>query len=490
MKNYYTNSITYGLLSIIANSFNNLVKQSLFIQFFFRNLNEYIVFENSYFYKIAILPIKLLKNISNGIQKHLKESFILNILNKFILSRLEVMIFLTVFLVPFIPTKVLLGIISLNVVLFLVKRMYDNNFKLVCTPMDIFMILFSMTVVYSGLTSFTVKSSLSIGILYILFILFYFVAENTIKSYDSIYYAFVFMVFAGFLVSLYGIYQHFTLADTVQAWVDTEMFEDIKSRVYSTLDNPNVLGEYLVLLIPMSIALFWESKKNSQRLIFIVTTITMIVCLVFTYSRGAWLGLMLALFIFVVFLDKRLILLGVVALLIMPFVLPPSIINRFASIGNIQDSSSAYRISIWLGSLGIVKDYWISGIGMGTEVFKMIYSRYALSAAYALHSHNLYIQLLIEFGIVGFSLFILMIGVFYKKLIISYKKKSKFISTFMIALCSGLGGYLLQGLVDNIWYNYKVVFTFWIIITFGMVCYNLINQDLGRISYDKCDSCN
>jgi O-antigen ligase len=204
----------------------------------------------------------------------------------------------------------------------------------------------------------------------------------------------------------------------------------------------------------------------------------MLICLVYTYSRGAYIGLILAFALFAVLRDRRFVILGIIGLIMLPFVLPPSVINRFTSIGNLTDTSSSYRISVWLGSLKLAKDYWPSGIGLGLEPFKLIYPKYSLNAAYAHHSHNIYIQLLIETGISGFLMFFTMVVVYYKTMLAGfYKTKDKFISTFMIAIAAGMAGYLAQGMVENIWYNNRVLLTFWVMLAFGMIARGMISKD-------------
>jgi putative inorganic carbon (HCO3(-)) transporter len=133
---------------------------------------------------------------------------------------------------------------------------------------------------------------------------------------------------------------------------------------------------------------------------------------------------------------------------------------------------------VWLGSLKLAKDYWPSGIGLGLEPFKLIYPKYSLNAAYAHHSHNIYIQLLIETGISGFLMFFAMVVVYYKTMLTGfYKTKDKFISTFMIAIAAGMAGYLAQGMVENIWYNNRVLLTFWVMLAFGMIARGMISKD-------------
>jgi O-antigen ligase len=315
-------------------------------------------------------------------------------------------------------------------------------------------------------------------LVYIAYIMFYFILVNTIKNKQQLYTLVALLVLSTTLISLYGLYQLKTVGATSEAWVDTTLFEDIKARVGSTFENPNVLGEYLVLIIPVAIAMLWGQKGWISKIVTLGLTVIMLVCLGYTYSRGAYIGLVLAFALFAVLRDRRFVILGVFGLLMLPFVLPPSIINRFASIGNLSDTSSSYRISVWLGSLKIVKDYWPSGIGLGLEPFKLLYPKYSLNAAYAFHSHNIYIQLLIETGIAGFLMFASMVVIYYKTMLSGfYKTKDKFTSTFMIAIASGMAGYLAQGMVDNIWYNNRVLLTFWVMLAFAMIAKALVSKD-------------
>jgi len=75
-------------------------------------------------------------------------------------------------------------------------------------------------------------------------------------------------------------------------------------------------------------------------------------------------------------------------------------------------------------------------------------------------------------------MFFAIIAVYYKTLLAGfYKTKDKFISTFMIAVASGMAGYLAQGMVENIWYNNRVLLTFWVMLAFGVIAKALITED-------------
>ena len=85
-----------------------------------------------------------------------------------------------------------------------------------------------------------------------------------------------------------------------------------------------------------------------------------------------------------------------------------TVVTRFTSIGNLADTSTAYRVHIWMGSLNMARDVLLSGLGSGMGVFAAVYPQYALGGIEAApHSHNLYLQIVIELGIFGLLAFII-----------------------------------------------------------------------------------
>ncbi|WP_373000431.1 O-antigen ligase family protein [Lutispora sp.] len=395
-----------------------------------------------------------------------------------VLWKYEIGVFFSVALIPLSPTIPLLGLVLLTIVSFVIRQFISSNFRFSVTPIDPFIVFFIGVMLFSSLTSYTQQSSLMTLAINVIIIAFYFVLINTITTKQRLYNAVAFLLLTSAVAAAYGIYQYYMGDLTADAWVDATLFEDIKTRVVSTFGNPNILGEYLILIIPLSIALLWEQKNWLVKLSVMGLTAIMIMCLVYTSSRGAWLGFVLAISMFTVLRDKRLLILYLIGLFFIPFILPTSIINRFTSIGNLQDSSLAYRLSIMLGSLKMVKDYWPSGIGLGIEPFKLIYPQYSFSAAYAQHSHSFYIELLLETGIVGFLVFMGMLLVFFKSILSHYfRVKDRFISTFMLMSGISLIGYLIHGIAEYIWYNNRVLLTFWVVIALGMAAYKLTVGD-------------
>jgi len=390
-----------------------------------------------------------------------------------VLKHTHLGVFVVALASPILPTMVLAGCSVLCAISFGLKLLRSKSIKLMYSPLYIPAALFAFSYFLGAITSFAFVSSAGIFLIHLAFILFYFVAYNILgneKAYKAITSSFVLV---GGLVAAYGVLQNFIGVSSTSSWVDSSMFTDIKQRVYSTFDNPNVLGEYLVIMIPLAMAFFLRSEKKLHKVIYFGVLALCVLCLIFTWSRGAWLGAMLAVMIFLVATDKRWALCALLIIVILPFIPTilssnSAVVGRLTSIGDMSDSSTAYRVSIWQSSLKIIKDFWLGGIGTGSNAFAFVYEKYAApGVSFALHSHNLFLQIIVEMGIGGFAVFIALLLKYFKssaQTLLYCDNKKTLRTTVTTASASGILGLLLQGMTDYVWYNYKILLIFWIVL--------------------------
>ncbi|MCX7715297.1 MAG: O-antigen ligase family protein [Clostridia bacterium] len=382
-------------------------------------------------------------------------------------------IYLAVFSAPFVPTMALAALCLLTLFSLLIKSVTTSYFRWRFDAMGVGIIFLLLLFFASSLASFSPSGSLMVWSMYFVFMTFYFVIINTVKTKKQLFGLLKAFAIGGAFVAFYGILQYVFGWNTKNAWIDTAMFEDATMRVYSTLENPNVLGEYLLLVLPISAGFLFFYKERETWLakaVFGIITAMIFVCLILTQSRGCWLGFILGTVIFITFVNGRLWGLVPVILCILPLAVPQTIVHRLMSIGNMSDSSTSYRVYIWLGTISMLKDFWIGGIGMGEKAFNCVYPFYSYNTIVAPHSHNLFLQFMTESGIAALLAFIVLMVIFVKKMIVSYHygKKNDASSIMSIAFISGVSAFLLQSLFDYTFYNYRVMAMFFMFLAFGM----------------------
>ena len=467
MNKILKDSLIYKLLIGISNWINKIFSESFLVGLFMKEKDSKKVDDDTIFSKFMMKFISFIQKIAHKIKLD-------KVFENSIFAKPMIWLSITVLAVPFVSTMMSLLLLICTALSLFLKVAINKNFKLKYFKTNAWVLMFALVIGICAVTSISLEESRNIALLMIAFVLSYFVVINTIENEKQFKFILYIFSIAAVITAFYGLYQYMFGDLYSQAWLDKEMFEDIKMRVYSTFENPNVYGEYLILAIPIIAGLLWTEKGIFKKLFWLGSLGVTMLALALTFSRGCWLGIILAIGLLAIMIDRRFILLGIVVLLFLPFVLPESIINRFLSIGNMGDSSTSYRVYIWMGTLAMLADYWFSGIGLGITSFNTIYPIYSYNDISAPHSHNLYLQLVVEFGIVGLIVFLGMLYNFYKETIISICKKKNILTSSLIA---GVSGFMLQSMFDHTWYNYRVVLIFWIIIAFGLVSTKVSKSD-------------
>ncbi len=375
-----------------------------------------------------------------------------------------------IFLVlPFLTTMQLvftLGTIYLSFILKLICGRRILRIKLT----DYAAIAFMAFVFFGGIYSVD-SSSFEKMCVFMCFMLAYFVVKNTLGSPALVRRCIYAIITSSVIVSLIGLYQNFFGTFTANAWLDTKTFSDINGRVVSTFQNPNVLGEYIIMVFPIILAMMISTKHRNERFAYFFAAVVNCACLVFTWSRGAWLGFIVSLIVFFAVSGKHFLTTAILSIPLLGvglyFAMDTVILNRFT---NISDSSASYRFNIWRGVIRMLDEIGLHGIGIGEGAFRMIYPGYSLSGIEAApHSHNLFLQIVVETGI--FSLIAFLIFLFlYTQCSLAFCKNAcaPANKTICLGIFAGIVAFLIQGLTDYVWYNYRIFLLFWMILGLGL----------------------
>ncbi len=366
---------------------------------------------------------------------------------------------------PVLPT---MGVVALGVYLLaamFIKYLYGENKEINVDTFDIAILAMCGVIVYGVMNSFALSGSVLPAAVYMLFVSSFYVLRRACREKDFLHMLLNLIVFVSALVSLYGIYQKLT-GQAETTWTDTEMFEEMGGRIYSTFGNPNVFGEYLLMVMPITFGLMLKSASANRKVVYLGIFSLQTVCMILTYSRGCWIGIALSMAIMIVFSRRKLTSLMVFGVLLAPLFIPQTIMQRLMSIGNVADTSTSYRVYIWQGTLRMLKDFWYCGVGIGEAAFGNVYPSYSLNAVSAPHAHNLYLHILSETGILGFGTVVVLIALFYKYISSAAITNSENKIT-AISLGAAMIGYLAQGMFDNVWYNYRIYFFFFVVLALG-----------------------
>ena len=381
------------------------------------------------------------------------------------------------------PSMAVLLLSAVGYASLLLNLVRDRTRPLAWSPINRYIILYSLVYLVGTLFSINLSASLAPGLLSVAFMLFAVVLGNAVINRRQLDVLIALMVLAGAALSCYGILQYiFRWGYQSEAWVDNDMFSSIQFRVSSTLENPNMLGQYLILAISLGGAKLLGARRWAGRIFYFACCGVMCLCMVLTFSRGAWLGLLFAGAAFAVLLNPRLILLAPFALAVLYFALPETVVSRFTSIGNLGDASTSYRVSIWMGTLAMLRDYWLCGIGPGDAAFNMVYPAYSHSGIAAPHSHNLFLQIVCDVGICALIIFLILLFVYFRMMCAALsREKDRDSRLLQIALTAGVFGFLVQAMTDYSFYNYRVMYIFWACLALGGLAARRTGLPEGRL---------
>ncbi|HYF93311.1 MAG TPA: O-antigen ligase family protein [Symbiobacteriaceae bacterium] len=264
------------------------------------------------------------------------------------------------------------------------------------------------------------------------------------------------------LMALWAAYQYENPPVVLEHWTDPS--EGNLVRVFAGMNNPNYLALFMELYIPVVVGLWVQQPKRRLELTGILGL--MGIALLLTQSRGGWLGLAVAAVVFVLLRAGRWSFLMVLGAVLVWVVAPDSVKARVLTAFNPQHTSNVYRNNIRIGVLATIRNTWVLGTGLGAPSFASVYQRYMLSGAGAAHAHNTYLQMLAETGVFGFGAIMWALFATLRRTIVLGFEQLR--SPVIAAVASALIGVLVHGMAEHIWYNPKILFSFWAVAGLGM----------------------
>lgn len=394
-----------------------------------------------------------------------------------VMSVPEAGLMLTIVSVPFVsifddPSIVLMILVGTDFIAFVFKWIRGKRIVRI-ELVDIFVFIFALLLLFGGMISAGGNASVKSSLLYFGFMLSYFLVVNMLRKRSSVERAIKLIVFSASIIAIIGIFEQ-GKGTVNPSWIDTVVFSKIGTRVTSLFDNPNMLSIYLILAFPFVLGQIVSVKTGKERLMYLLCAASVLICTVFTWSRGAWLGLAVGVCVFLLAYNIKTIWALLLAFISMPLwsmLIPSSVIERAVSIGSVTDSSTFYRFYTWKGVFRMLKDCFFSGIGTGEAAFREVFPIYSYAGTeYVMHSHSLYLEIAVQLGIVGLLIFAATMFFYGQKCFGHIRTHTNSDKSRIVAICgvSSVSGALVMGFTDHIWYNYRVFLFFWIVM--GITC--------------------
>ena len=343
--------------------------------------------------------------------------------------------------------------------------------------LGLWMLLFAFAIGLAVVNAYDTGEALRVFCFYLSAFLFCVSLVGTVHNRGRLMSILGFIYLTLLLTGLYAIVQRIQGVEVSASLTDLKMNAGMPGRVYSTLENPNNYAEFIVLTFPVSLVFCTGIVDRRWRTICTASLVIPVAALLMTYSRSGWVSFALAAVVFIALWDKRLLPLIVVAAVLALPILPESIFNRILTIGNTADSSNRYRLYIWSSVLQMLRDYGLTGIGLGPGNFIPLYANYSSPlASVAYHSHMVYLEVWLEMGVLGIVSFLGMYLGIIRRGIRALGKADPMLRRVLIACVSSLAGVSFVCGVEYVWFYPRILFAFFILVGITLAAVKLAEE--------------
>jgi len=251
------------------------------------------------------------------------------------------------------------------------------------------------------------------------------------------------------------------LAFVVRGFIDApEIFNfALAYRFDYPLDHANTAGYLLAMSIPLCLYVA-QTERDWRRLLAVISCAAQIGALVLTHSRGAWLGLCMAILFLLIATKQWKALAAALALATIGAVALAPIRVRVTSVlepakdpalsGRLQLAEDAFRLGLEHPVLGV-------GYGRGRlkEALRYRDPSTPRETGPVMHTHNVYLELFAETGLLGLGIFLwLLLGTFCRLLRRAFANKAS-PDRLGLTLAASWAGAMAAGLGDIPFYHHE-----------------------------------
>ena len=320
------------------------------------------------------------------------------------------------------------------------------------------------------------------------YLIIFFMVVDTINTKKRIRNVFAVIILSAFFISIDAGAQYFRGVSFLRGH---PMYGP---RLTASFRNPNDFGGWLVIMVFIILGLFLNRQKGKILLKKIGLTVLfffLLICLVLTYSRGAWIGFLIGLIIVIGYKIIRFPwkIKGLSILLIIAFgigtffLLPSTMQQRIESVGNVREASPM-RLTLWREAWSIIKDFPVFGAGLNT--YMEVSSGYSAPGGGQgiYYPHSAYLHMAAEIGLVGLACFLWVLVRFFRLMVRGLKERrdSPLPPTprlrrtgrgQFLGLLAGISAFLAHSFFDTNLYSLQLAALFWFMLGLGVSIFSL-----------------
>ncbi len=241
------------------------------------------------------------------------------------------------------------------------------------------------------------------------YMLWFFVAVRLLRGERDFMTVYYLMVAAAFLIALHGIYQYIVAVPIPSNWTD-QAEQSVRTRVFSIFGSPNIMADFMVMFAPMAAGLAYRARRARAKAVWWFVTFCMCFGCLFTMSRAGWMAMAVAIIVFAILVDRRLLALMILAglfSLTLPFV--SSRIGYLLTPEFVASTNNGGRGSRWALAIGYWKTNPFFGFGLGMFGGAVAMQHKIYSAVSYFYVDNYYLKILVEMGVAGLICFVLLL---------------------------------------------------------------------------------
>ena len=236
---------------------------------------------------------------------------------------------------------------------------------------------------------------------YVEMILFYFLAASLIST-ESYRKKLILIICSAFLVINMQCIRNFSPTD-VFSWN-----RRLDGGWWVVGLGPNHIGAFAAGCSAFFLGMFLNDDDRKRRLLYLVGVLSGLHPLLFSYSRGAYLGALGALVLFALVNKRSLLIIVGVLVLSWTAILPSSVVDRIKMTENPQgelESSAGERLDLWSLAVDLFEKNPVTGVGFDGYALTVSGRRFEFGTLNKHQdAHNFYARTLAEQGIVGIFL--------------------------------------------------------------------------------------